>query len=79
MALEKTLVANLLHINGLVEFKPYREWLQSQRERWRDATESATDVALYRAQGRAQMLKEILDLLAQAPTLADKYRGQPHF
>lgn len=75
MAVDKSLVANLLHINGLDEYKPFRQWLQAQRERWRDATESGTDVALYRAQGRAQMLKEILDLMAQAPTLAEKYRG----
>lgn len=75
MAVEKQLVANLLALNGLDEYQPFRQWLQFQRERWRDATESGADVALYRAQGRAQMLKEILDLMAQAPTLAEKYRG----
>ena len=75
MAVDKHLVANLLSLNGLDEFKPFRDWIQGQRDRWRDATESGHDVALYRAQGRAQMLKEIQDLMAQAPTLADKYRG----
>ena len=52
-----------------------RDWLKEKREFWRDATEAQQDTALYRAQGRAQMLKEILELLAQAPSLADKYRG----
>ena len=75
MAVEKQLVANLRALNGLDEYTPFREWLKSQRERWRDATQSGTDVPLYRAQGRAQMLEEILDLMAQAPTLAEKYRG----
>ena len=75
MAVDKQLVSNLLAINGLDEFKPFREWLQRQRDFWRDATEAQSDLVLYRAQGRAQMLKEIQELLAQAPTLADKYRG----
>lgn len=72
---DKPLVANLLMLHGAPEFEPFRRWLQEKRDYWRDATESQTDVTLYRAQGRAQMLKEIQELLAQAPTLADKYRG----
>ena len=75
MAVDKALVANLLMINGASEFEPFRKWLQDKRDFWRDATEAQQDVALYRAQGRAQMLKEIQELLAQAPSLADKYRG----
>ena len=75
MAVDKALVANLLAINGLPEFAPFRSWLQERRDYWRDATEAQVDVALYRAQGRAQMVKEIQELLAQGPTLADKYRG----
>lgn len=72
---DKALVANLLMLNGSPEFEPFRKWLQEKRDFWRDATEAQADVPLYRAQGRAQMLKEIQELLAQAPTLADKYRG----
>ena len=75
MAVDKALVANLLMINGASEFEAFRDWLQEKRDFWRDATEAQQDVALYRAQGRAQMLKEIQELLAQAPSLADKYRG----
>ena len=75
MAVDKALVANLLAINGLSEFAPFRNWLQERRDFWRDATEAQADIALYRAQGRAQMLKEIQELLAQGPALADKYRG----
>jgi len=75
VAVDKALVANLLIINGASEFEAFRDWLKEKREFWRDATEAQQDTALYRAQGRAQMLKEILELLAQAPSLADKYRG----
>ena len=50
--------------------------LQEQRDKWRDMLESMKEPEqIYRAQGRAQQLKEILDLLDQAPSLADKYRG----
>lgn len=72
---DRPLAANLLMLNGSPEFEPFRKWLQEQRDFWRDATEAQTDVTLYRAQGRAQMVKEIQALLAQAPSLADKYRG----
>ena len=75
VAVDRALVANLLMINGASEFEAFRSWLQEKRDFWRDTTEAQQDTALYRAQGRAQMLKEILELLAQAPSLADKYRG----
>lgn len=76
MAVDRFLVANLLHINGLGEFSPFRKWLQDQRDAWRDACETQKDVDLLRqAQGRSQAYKEILDLLAKAPALADKQRG----
>ena len=76
MAVDRPLVAALLKINGLDEFAPFRQWLQQQRDNWRDALESQKDeVSLRQAQGRAQQLKEILELLEKAPELARKFGG----
>lgn len=76
MAVDRFLVANLLHINGLDEFSPFRKWLQDQLDNWRDQCVTQKDAEYLRqAQGRAQAYKEILDLLAKAPALADKQRG----
>jgi hypothetical protein len=76
VAVDRFLVANLLQINGLDEFAPLRKWLQEQRMNALEILEGQKEVeTLYRAQGKAQAYKEILELLAKAPTLADKYRG----
>jgi len=76
VVVDKLLAANLLQIGGLDNFSPFRTMLQEQRDKWRDMLESMKEPEqIYRAQGRAQQLKEILDLLDQAPSLADKYRG----
>lgn len=73
---DKALTANLLMINGSDEFKAFREYLKDQQQTWIDQCVSQKDeVSLRFAQGRAQMMKDILELLAQAPALADKYRG----
>ena len=76
MVVDKPLVAALLKLNAFDEFEPFRNWLQDQRDFWRDALETQKDdVTMRQAQGRAQAYKEILDLLAEAPTLARKYGG----
>ncbi len=76
MAVDRFLLSNLLKLNGLDEFKPFRDWLRERREFWRDATESQMDeVSLRLAQGRAQMLKEILSMLEDAPAAAKKAGG----
>lgn len=76
MVVNKHLVANLLQINGLDEFSPLRKWLQEQRMAALEILEAQKEVEnIYRAQGKAQAYKEILELLAKAPALADKYRG----
>lgn len=76
MVVNKHLVANLLQINGLDEFSPLRKWLQEQRMVALEILEAQKEVEnIYRAQGKAQAYKEILELLAKAPALADKYRG----
>ena len=76
MAVDKALVANLLHLNGLQEYEPFRKWLMEQRDIWRDALETQRDSDVLRvAQGKAQAFKQILELLAEAPALAEKYRN----
>lgn len=76
MAVDRFLVANLLQISGLDEYKPFREWLQEQRMTALEILEGQKEIeSIYRAQGRAQAFKEVLDLLAKAPALAEKYRG----
>lgn len=73
MAVDRHLVSCLLKLNGLDEFEPYRKWLREQREYWRDALETQLDADRCRiAQGRAQMLKEILEALEKAPELSKK-------
>jgi hypothetical protein len=74
VVVDKPLVAALLKLNAFDEFEPFRQWLQGKRDFWRDALETQKDEATLRqAQGRAQAYKEILELLADAPTLARKY------
>lgn len=47
-----------------------------QRDTWRDALETQRDSDVLRvAQGKAQAFKQVLDLLAEAPALAEKYRN----
>ena len=73
---DKALVANLLMINGSDEFKAFRGYINDLQREWVDQCMSMRDeVPLRFAQGRAQQLSEIIELLAQAPVLADKYRG----
>ena len=78
MAIDRHLISNLLKLNGLDEFEPFRKWLRAQRDSWRDTLETQLDADRVRlAQGRAQMLKEILEALETAPELAKKIGGNP--
>lgn len=55
-----------------VEFQPFIEWLKEMKE---DAVQSMSlhsDHLVYRAQGRYEAIKEILSLVDQAASLADK-------
>ena len=76
MAADRFLVSNCLKLQVLDEFSPFRTWLKAEREKWRDCAESQlNEVALRHAQGRAQMLKEILSMLEDAPVQAKKSGG----
>ena len=76
MAVDRHLVANLLQLNGLDEYKPFRDYLAERQKRWAEQCfEQRDEVSLRHAQGRVQELNELLELLANAPVLADKYRG----
>lgn len=59
------------------EFSAFHEWLQQRREAARDKCEAgATDEVTHRAQGRAQELREILDVLENAGAYLEKLRPQ---
>ncbi len=52
---------------GNAAVQDLRRWLQGDREKDRQALESATDtVALYRAQGRASLVAEMLQKIDPA-------------
>lgn len=73
--IDKALVANLLRINGLDEHRPFREHLIKQKEFWVNALVSQRDmVAIHQSQGRIQAYQDLLEILAKAPVLAEKYR-----
>lgn len=75
MAVDRHLVSNLLSLNGLDEFKPFRDYLESQLVQWMGLLMSATDKdAMLRAQGRCQAYADLKELLGKAPALADKMR-----
>ena len=57
------------------EFAAFHAWLRARREAARDKCESgASDDVTHRAQGRAQEIKEILDLLENAGDYLEKIR-----
>lgn len=78
MAVDRALIGSLLQLRNFPEFAPFRRWLNGQRDFWRDALETQRDSdTLRQAQGRAQVYKEILDMLDQAEAMAEKERGKP--
>lgn len=76
MAADRFLLACQLKINGLDEFRPYKEHLVAQRDKLRAALAVLKDLdTLRQYQGRVQQLDELLEELAQAPVLARKIGG----
>lgn len=57
--------------------RPFLEHLAERREKHRDVCESTSGDQAARAGGRAQELKDILNLIEQAPSLLEKYRPAP--
>lgn len=59
------------------EHQAFRDWLQTEREKLRDQLELQIDEAIYRCiQGKAQMLREIQNLMEKSADLSDKKAGR---
>ena len=73
MAADRHLVACQLKINGLEEFRPYKEHLTALRDKYRALNDTmVVDVTFRHLQGRIQQLNDLLEELEQAPALASK-------
>lgn len=76
MAADRHLLACQLKINGLEEFKPYKDYLVALRDKYRVINDTMLDETMVRRnQGRIIQLTELLDELEQAPALANKVGG----
>lgn len=75
--LERPLLEALLKINNLNDFKPFREYLAGQLEMHKTRLVfMADDRQVHNLQGRAQALKELMDLIEGAPAALDKATGR---
>ena len=71
MAVDNRLLACQLKINGLDEFKPYKDYLVALRDKHLTALATIKDADMLRQyQGRAQQLIEIIGDLEQASVLS---------
>jgi len=76
VAADRHLLACQLKINGLDEFKPYKEHLSALRDKYRVMNDTMMDETVVRRnQGRIIQLNELLEELEQAPALAQKIGG----
>lgn len=66
----------LLRIRNGEEFTHLLAWLKKRSEEARDACTTQTGEALYRAQGRAQERKDLLDFIDGAPGTLERLRNQ---
>lgn len=75
--LERPLLEALLKINNLNDFKAFREYLTEQLETHKTRLVfMADDRQVHNLQGRAQALKELIDLIEGAPAALDKATGR---
>ena len=76
MAVDRTLVACLLKINGFEELSPYKKHLTELAGHYLDLLATVKDIEVLRQyQGRVQQLNDLLEELEQAPALASKIGG----
>lgn len=57
--------------------RPFLDYLASRREKHRDVCESTSGEQAARAGGRSQELKEILELIEQAPSRLEQLKRAP--
>jgi hypothetical protein len=74
---DRALLESLLKINNLNEFLAFREYLAATLEEYKTRlVHMADDRQVHNLQGRAQALKELIDLIGSAPAALDKTTGR---
>lgn len=68
---DRALYESLQVIRNSDQFSALREWLKDQREKSRDRLE-VTDDSYQVEQGKAQMLKKLLDAIETSPEVLNK-------
>ena len=71
---KRALYETCLRLNVSHDLAPFKLWLTYELENNRDILMTAVGDGFLRTQGRALMLKEIVDLLEQSSTLLEKMR-----
>lgn len=74
--MDRALIEALLRFRN-TDMLPFVLHLKGRLEKSRDQCTGLSGEALFRAQGRAQEVKELLETIEKAPTLLDKMRNQP--
>lgn len=74
---DRALLESLLKINNLNEFLAFREHLAVTLDEYKTRlVHMADDRQVHNLQGRAQALKELIDLIGSAPAALDKATGR---
>lgn len=76
MQLNRLVVECLLRVRNDPTLRPFLEHLMLRKTKTVSDCLVQTDVALYRAQGRAQELQDLLDLIEKSPQLFEKVKDQ---
>lgn len=76
MQLNRPVVESLLRVRNDPELRPFLQYLLARKTKATGDCVIQRDEALYRAQGRAQELQELLDLVEDAPGLFEKVKNQ---
>lgn len=68
---------NFARLSRYPEHQAFRDWLQAEREKYRDQLELALSEEIYRCiQGKAQMLRELQNLMEKSENFSDKKAGR---
>lgn len=73
---EQQLFQLLIQIRNQPEFAPLREFLEDRMQMSMRACIHQTGDALFRAQGRAQEMSDLIGLIANAPATLEKLSAQ---
>jgi hypothetical protein len=73
----EAVLESALRLRNDPAFLPFINYLKTRREAARDRAETALDEAeVRRCQGRGQELRDVLNLIEEAPSRLEKVRGK---